>query len=237
MAVFWATKSSIPFASEEEKKTPEYSSLLELQGAIQGLTVAQGAPDVFGCFEMICALHFHYLNFMRVIQRKISMEIPYDSPDERFEAVAYIGRVGQLAYFSKSKFVCELMGDNYYELIAWIHRLIPFRHKYSAHRERDKPIRKGEATSLEGEVALGALGGKTFAEKYDGAFLNMDSADLSDWAAREARRYEFGYVVFQITGVNAQASLTVEHDHQYIFSELLMFFRGLVDKAKTLPRG
>jgi len=231
MARYWASKPSLPSASAEEKSTGEYQKLSELSEALRGITIDQGAPDIVGGFEMICALQFHYMNFVRIIDRKIERLIPHDTPDERFEAVAYIGRVGQFDYFTKSAFVAKLRGTDDFEGLTWAAYLLPFRHKYSAHRDRDKP-KKGEEGSLSGELSLGALGGHLFTQKSAGAIPHQ--AAPYDREAEGARQYEWSNPAYEIPGTSKL--FIPQLHHPYLIDEFIQFMSWLIQAAKALPR-
>jgi hypothetical protein len=234
MATYWASKPSLPFASAEEKSTVEYQSLIELSEAVKGLTIAQGAPDIFGAFEMMCALHYHFLNFERIVSKKCTQELPSDAPDERYEAVAYVSRIGQLYYFLQSEFIKRAAGEDFPGL-TWIDHLVPFRHKYSAHRDRDKP-KKNEENSLDGELSLGALGGHLFVEKYPGSLSEVHAADPIDRNLSGARQYQCSYVAYQMFGVGNTKYFVLQRDHAHLFSELSEFMRWLIGVAKAMPR-
>lgn len=212
----------------------EYQAMVELSKELHGLTVAQGAPDVVGAFEMMCALQYHYLNFSRIIQKKIERVIPHDVPDERFEVVSYIGRVGQLDYFTRASFVSRLRGGDEFEGLTWTSYLLPFRHKYSAHRDRDKP-KKGEEGSLLGELSLGALGGHLFVQEQDGDRSDLQPAFPFDREKEGARQYEWSYPAYEIPGTSKLFIPQVHHPH--LFDELVQFMSWLIRAAKELPRG
>jgi len=236
MARYWASKNSLPTLTEGEKLSAEYKALVELRDSLKGLTIDQGAPDLGGCFEMLCALQYHYLNFMRVLKKKATRAIPHDAPDERFEAVSYINRVGQIQYFSESAFVERLLGPCHDCRLTWISHLLPFRHKYSAHRERDKPKNPKEIQSLSGELALGALGGWLFCEKYPGAFAELSAKHGDDFEAHQAEQYEVGYIVYQIFIDQGSREFILERDHSFLFEEVAAFLTSLIVRAKMLPR-
>jgi hypothetical protein len=168
MAIYWASKTSLPDATSQEMSSPSFVLLKNLSEDSKGISVAQGQADIDGAIEMLGALQYHYQNFLEIVRKKVIGEIEFDAPDERFEAVAYLNRIGQLCYFSTSPFVSHLYGKTAEDFIPSAYRLIPFRHKYLAHRERDKPLRNSnEATELNGELALGALGGRLFCSRTE----------------------------------------------------------------------
>jgi len=64
------------------------------------------------------------------------------------EAVAYIGRLGQLCVFFESKWFSDVTGKTNIALkIPSILALMPLRNKHSAHRQQDDP-RKDDCSSL-----------------------------------------------------------------------------------------
>lgn len=64
------------------------------------------------------------------------------------EAVAYIGRIGQLAYFFESDWFGEVIQEaDVASKIPSILALMPLRNKHSAHRQQDKPW-KDDCSSL-----------------------------------------------------------------------------------------
>ncbi len=65
------------------------------------------------------------------------------------EAVAYIGRLGQLCYFFTSKWFRGVIGKADIALkIPSILALMPLRNKYSAHRQQDAPPREDDSPCL-----------------------------------------------------------------------------------------
>lgn len=64
------------------------------------------------------------------------------------EAVAYIGRLGQLCAFFESEWFSDVTGSNNIALkVPSILALMPLRNKHSAHRQQDDP-RKDDCSSL-----------------------------------------------------------------------------------------
>lgn len=72
------------------------------------------------------------------------------------EVVAYINRVGQYYYFTKSSFVESALGGSQQQQLGTINRLKNFRHKFSAHRSIDKPT--GESAEFQSLQALSLHG-------------------------------------------------------------------------------
>ena len=232
MATYWANKDSLPSVSEVERLSPIYVELSELQSSSNGVSVAQGVIDVFGVIEMLAALHYHYLQFVRVIQRNIRNEIPVLSPEERYEAVSYINRVGQYHYFCKSAFATNLVGDVESQ-IQTITRPIPFRHKYTAHRERDKPkFGTNEANQYKGEMALGKLGGHLPCERVPGDYARLPQIVDEAFDDQQRRRLAVSYVLFQIFLEKGHLEFNMEIEHPKIMTEAMIIVLRIVEKAK-----
>ena len=233
MAEYWASKNSLPTPTREVK-SPEYLSLEHLINKAKGLAIAQGQVDILGAIEMLCSMQYHYQNFVRKIGEKGSGTIDLDAPDERYEIVAYINRIGQFCYFSNSPFVRQIFGKSGEDLTPSAHRLLVFRHKYSAHRERDKPRKNsGEARELGGELALGALGGFIFSARRDTEYENVNQA--SSWQDDIRVKYRDWFVSFQIFKDGDAICFTPEAEHPAIMSEASTFLRHLIDLAKNRP--
>jgi hypothetical protein len=118
--------------------------------------------------------------------------------------------------------------------ILSIKKLIPFRHKYAAHRDRDKPLRD-ETNSLSGELALGALGGRAFRERGDGSFKHIHG-EIQSWESVERRLYKDGYVVFQIQEAGNLHEFTPELDHPLIIDEIVGRLDKLIQIAQEMPK-
>ncbi|HEY8696436.1 MAG TPA: hypothetical protein VIM02_02370, partial [Rhizomicrobium sp.] len=98
MANYWASKNPIPFADADESQLSSYVALCNVKSLALGLSVKQGQIDIYGAIEMLGGLQYHYQQFMRIRRQKLAGSLSLDAPDERFEAVAYVNRIGQLHY-------------------------------------------------------------------------------------------------------------------------------------------
>jgi hypothetical protein len=234
MVEYWASKASLPYIPSGEGKSSEYITLENLSASTQGVTVAQGQPDLLGAVEMLCALQYHYQNFVRIVRDKGAGKIDVSYPDERFEAVAYVGRLGQLCYFSESVFVEAMLQEKTGpDFIPSAFRLLHFRHKYAAHRERDKPLKgSAEGTELGGELALGALGGLFFSARPDRQ-TDGDNSQPANWNDLVKRNYRDWYVSFQIFKKGEAIYFIPEIDHPRIIAEASVLLNRLIEIAKA----
>jgi hypothetical protein len=86
----------------------------------------------------------------RILDRRLTAELMPNESDTgafksaRYEAAAYLGRLGQSRYFATSSFVTTLIGPS---TLSRIERLLVFRHKFTAHRSIDKP--QGDSDELQ----------------------------------------------------------------------------------------
>lgn len=237
MAEYWASKSSLPSTKDGECNDPELLALVALSDFAKGLSVKQGQIDIFGAIDMLGALQYHYQQFLRVIRQKSNGEIPFDAPDERYEAVAYIGRLGQFFYFATSPFARTLLGVNPERLIPAVVRLVPLRHKYAAHRARDKPLKgTDEHNDLNAELGLGALGGWRFAARARGSLGRQHSNSASDLVSETQPHSELYYTLFELHTRNGRIEFNLELDHPVVLSEAAALVRNLIDRAKNTPR-
>jgi hypothetical protein len=126
---------------------------------------------LYGVVDMLGALDYHYGNLTAIrtgldkhvqaasadlkpgghvtLDPQLTADLCNDSDfrlftNAKYEATAYLGRLGQVGYFAKSSFVTSRIG-----CIATLvlDRLVVFRHKFSAHRSIDKP--SGESPELQ----------------------------------------------------------------------------------------
>jgi hypothetical protein len=213
VANYWASKDPLPFGSEEERRSAPYMALSHVKAMAISLSMKQGQIDIFGAIEMLGGLQYHYQQFLRIRERKLSGAVPLDAPDERFEAVAYINRIGQFHYFANSAFCKQIMGRSALLEIPTLEKLLPFRHKYTAHRARDNPRDRYEVNDLHGDYALGAIGGSLSCERRPGAYRSLDSFEL---ASREYRLalYRESYVLFEQGIGQKNGRLSLPHMRQ-----------------------
>ena len=235
-ASYWASRNPLPSASNTEKTGTTYALIDELRDLARGISLEQGQIDIFGVIEMLGALQYHYLQFMRVRDRKISGEIDIDAPDDRFEAVAYIGRIGQICYFVRSDFVKTHFRESIDSQIQSILRLVPFRHKYAAHRARDNPKDKtDEASDLRADLALGAIGGQLSVERVPGLFERVARGGQLDWHHSRRRHLESSYTLYELYVDKVRIEFNLELDHPVILNEVGSVVRQLIGTAKGPP--
>ena len=240
MAHYWSSKTFLPSLLNDDEVTNEYAALRELQSAVRGISIPQGQVDIEGAADMLGALQYHYQQFVRIVRKKASGEMSADSPDERYEAVAYLGRLGQFYYFAdRSKFVESLISNAKAiipKVIPSVYRLVHFRMKYVAHRARDFPRDKDEVQDVGHELALGAIGGKLFLcrenQKLDNPGPESPEA-FSDW---QSRSYRTGYVMFEIYNKADRIEFVMELDHPIVLRETTSFMQRIIECARRLPR-
>ena len=97
----------------------------------KGLETKEGALNLLGALDMMEALDYHFKNFIEF--GKMANTI-----NQKHEAVAYINRVGQLYYFTKSSFTKKYNLEPKL-MMPKLDELIIFRMKNTAHRSLDAP--------------------------------------------------------------------------------------------------
>ena len=185
---------------------------------------------------MLGALQYHFQQFLRIRGKKISKEIPLRSPEDRFEAVAYITRIGQLHYFAGSPFVRGLMGRSLQSELPRVQRLLSFRHKYAAHRARDNPRSSEERTDDNGDWALGALGGELSVERFAGAYEKIQKLCGGDFDDQLRRQFEVSYKLFEIYAGKTRIELNIERDHLLLVQEIGSMLESILEVAWRQPR-
>lgn len=91
----------------------------------------EGAINLLGALEMLEALDYHFINFTQIEKG--------ESPiNQKHEAVAYLNRLGQLYFFTKSRFTKKYIPDSESHMPKVI-EFISIRHKNTAHRSLDSP--------------------------------------------------------------------------------------------------
>jgi hypothetical protein len=136
--------------------------------------LSEHAITLFGAIDMVNALEYHYENFMhiknsntRLLQPIINSDFSDLDIEERskifkkltYEAVAYMNRIGQLYYFSKSDFVKSRIPTGVDTILARSLELMPFRMKNTAHRSIDAPRGETEYDQIFQAMSMGNIGG------------------------------------------------------------------------------
>lgn len=165
-------------------------------------TIEDGFLQISGAINMMDGLDYHFDNFQKYhVQiykgkdmRKKLLSHYYNEKGInkciQHEIVAYFNRVGQFYYFVDSDFVKERL-PNVLEQIPLIKRLIRFRHKYTAHRSIDKPLRGDEGRAMYHEITFG--------------LSNMYNAE--------------GNMIFQICTAQGVVRFNPEKEHQVVIEE------------------
>lgn len=110
--------------------------------------------------------------------------------DLHHEAVAYVNRLGQFHYFAKS---VGLVG-----LVPTITRLLPFRHKHTAHRSTDKPRSESAAEQQSQAMAFG-------------------------WG----HNLEGGFLVFRLLADGKFHTLNLRDSHPFVVTEVVAVFEAI----------
>ena len=118
------------------------------------LASKEGAMNLLGVLDMLEALDYHFNNF-------ITLKNSDSTINQKHEAVAYLNRVGQLYYFTKSDFTKELISNlDLDSHMSKVNYLKEFRMKNTAHRSLDWP--KDESEEYRNRQALTMLGATNF---------------------------------------------------------------------------
>ncbi|HEX3943229.1 MAG TPA: hypothetical protein VHW69_03995 [Rhizomicrobium sp.] len=206
-------------------------ALSDVKTMALGLSTKQGQIDIFGAIEMLGGLQYHYQQFLRIRERKLSGAFPLDAPDERFEAVAYINRIGQFRYFADSNFCEQIIGRSALLEIPALEKLLPFRHKYTAHRARDKPRDRHEVDDPHGDYALGRLAALYCVS--EGRVLTDHSIRLN---SPRLALYRESYVLFELYLEDDRITFNLELEHETMMVEASGFVRNVIEKATRLPK-
>lgn len=236
MAEFWASKPFLPSPLEGGEQIAGYQELESLVARIRRLSVAQGQVQIEGAADMLGGMQYHYQQFLRVIRAKACGAVEARAPDERYEAVAYLNRIGQFYYFVRSEFVKDLVSDAL-SAVPSLNRLIPFRHKYTAHRAMDAPRSDSDRIDIGNELSLGAIGGQYF-ESREIQDLNNPFPDApKDLKELAKYNYRACYAVFHLWTDEYNVTLNPEVDHPLIVAECAALLGTIAKNARARPKG
>jgi hypothetical protein len=134
----------------------------------------------------------------------------------RNEAVAWVNRVGQLYYFTRSKLVMERLGQM---TTPTIDEILPFRMKHTAHRSVDAPRKEDTAElQLSQAIALTELSGAQWALR-PGAHL----------ATAGFPSFRTHFITFQMRITEGlRGTLNIEAAHPLIMAEGYSVLSSLV---------
>ena len=98
----WTIKDRHPELTLEEIVPVSLRAFSLVSRNNEALASKEGAMNLLGVLDMLEALDYHFNNF-------ISLKNSDSNINQKHEAVAYLNRVGQLYYFTKSDFTKELI--------------------------------------------------------------------------------------------------------------------------------
>ena len=155
---------------------------------------------------MLMGLDYHYARFLEGAA-EASSEPPFDLLVPRHEAVAWVNRVGQLYYFTRSQLVKDRLGP---QSTPAIDEVMPFRMKHTAHRSVDDP-RKLDTPDLQlsQAIAFSELAGSQWALR-PGAHVAPDG--LPSFATH--------FITFQMRiSESERSTLNLEAAHRLVVVE------------------
>lgn len=103
---------------------------------------------------MMEGLDYHFDNFMEIVHQLQGGEFSRRDAINH-EVAAYLNRLGQFYYFASSDFVRQATPGS--QSLTHIESVLPFRHKFAAHRSIDVP-RKDDSEMRAHNLALMTLG-------------------------------------------------------------------------------
>jgi hypothetical protein len=184
---------------------------------------------------MVSALEYHYERFVEITSGKAA-KAPLDNDFERYEAVAYINRLGQFTFFACSKYVTSHISDAP-DRIASAKRLLPFRNKYSAHRSIDDPRSERFSEQVGHEMSLGLVGGSLWKPRSDTeeVFRKPDESIFSETWRRS--QYANWFVLYQIWAAGQHLEFNLEVEHPQIRRECCELLANLIEQASMSTNG
>jgi len=189
--------------------------------------------NVQGAVEMLKGLDYHHDNFMFIIGELAKIGIFGDAiglETKLFhETVAYLNRLGQFYYFTRSSFVKErcLTVES---LTTSISKHAVFRMKHSAHRSIDAPKGESEHIQMAQALSMSVIGGKMFSPKPGQSHNlapNMTVAELEEFQKISWKKC---YRTFQLITDNPNVfyNFSPEKEHPTIMQEGLSVLKQLV---------
>jgi hypothetical protein len=184
-----------------------------------------GFINVTGAIEMLEGLEYHHDNVIR-LSSALAAGARISETNVNHEAVAYLNRLGQLFYFSKSEFVRNAIID-VTPLIPTIARFMVFRNKHTAHRSIDAPRPEDtEDLRLAHARAVSSVMGSIFSRKPNsmellypefGVPIGLDVLKLH----MQKELWSKNFKTFQTfdTAAGGHVNFTVEIDHPTIAVE------------------
>lgn len=173
---------------------------------------------LFGAIDMIKSLEYHYNHFTALKDEHNNLFqntlypisiLTIQEIEKRseiceklcYEAVAYINRIGQFHYFSKSNFVTLRIPKGVGTILIKTHDLLIFRMKNAAHRSIDHPH---------------------WENNYDRIYQAMSLSNMGNII-------QWGRVIYQIQSDGKCIYFDIELDHSIILNEFYELFRQVVE--------
>lgn len=144
----WTFKDKYPEMSLENIYPISIRAISFLSRNKENIKINNVAINIIGVLNTLEALDYHFNNF-------INLKKENKTTYQTHEVVAYLNRIGQLFYFSKSNFTKEYV-PNSMEIVSKVYYLSDFRMKNTAHRSIDAP--KKEKKEYLNRQAIALLG-------------------------------------------------------------------------------
>lgn len=137
-----------------------------------------GFINVTGAIEMLEGFEYHHDNIIR-LSAELAKGERVSETNINHEAVAYLNRLGQFYYFTKSDFVGNAISD-VDAIIPTIAKFLVFRNKHTAHRSMDAP-KKDDTYDLKlsHARAVSSVMGSMFSCKPNAPEINHPEAGVS----------------------------------------------------------
>ncbi|MDR9403895.1 MAG: hypothetical protein RI580_10685 [Halothece sp. Uz-M2-17] len=169
--------------------------------------------EISGAIDMTAALDYHYDLFIKH-KNNIAMNENMSHLPLKYEAIAYVNRLGQFYYFYLSD-LCSNLRESY-ENSLFVKITKKFRMKNTAHRSIDSPRRE----SIEEQLAHALI--------FTDTMLRGTSLGATPLPHKE--KWEKMKVIFKSNRLNSteNINLILEEDHDKIMGELFSFFKDLL---------
>lgn len=187
--------------------------------------------NIVGAIEMVAGLEYHHDNIVRT-SAQLAAGAPVDDLNVFHEAVAYVNRMGQFYYFTKSKFVARAVPA----ATSWIpaiEKYIVFRMKHAAHRSIDSPRDEPEHVQLSHAMSLTrawGMGMKLKPGAPEIIWSGQMKADSPEARAFDRLQWQTRHITFQIYDADhdKHVHLTIEREHEQICSEAYALLSAVI---------
>lgn len=172
--------------------------------------------QIIGVTSMLAGLEYHYANFLSVLSG-LPAQFGRDISAAQHEAIAWLNRVGQFHYFSRSELVARRLPAVSTPRIEYV---LPFRMKHAAHRSIDVPRKDTGNQQLNHAMMLSALGGSLWIPRS-----GIDRAAEASFPPGS----DTHCLVFQVHLDDGVRHLNVEEEHPRILEEMYTVLHCLLD--------